>query len=235
MPTALYDQARFRVCGDGALLVEYGDGVDREVNEKVRAMALVIDRQRPAGVARLVPAYRSLAVFYDPLAVSPEDLQARLRELEATLEEADVASARTVDIPVLYGGEAGPDLETVAACHALAPEDVVRIHSATPYHIFAIGFAPGFPYLGGLDPRLHTPRLKTPRSLVPAGSVGIAEAQTGIYPSDSPGGWQLIGRTPLRLFDPSRKEPIRYGAGDRIRFVPISASDYDRIAAGEAS
>ncbi len=235
MENALYEQARFRICGDGALLVEYGEGVDRRVNEKVRAMALLIDQRRPAGVTHVVPAYRSLAVFYEPLAVASEELQERLQRLEADLEKADISPPKTVEIPVRYGGDAGPDLETVAAHHGLTAEEVVRIHSAEAYHIYAIGFAPGFCYLGGLDPRLHTPRLETPRTRVPAGSVGIAEAQTGVYPSDSPGGWQLIGRTPLKLFNPSRNPPILYGAGDRIRFIPISASEYDRIAAQEAS
>lgn len=235
MENAFYKQARFRICGDRALLVEYGEGVDRRVNEKVRTMALLIDRSRPGGVTHIVPAYRSLAVFYEPLAVAPEELQERLHRLEADLEKADIAPPKTVEIPVRYGGDAGPDLETVAVHHGLTAEEVVRIHSAEAYHIYAIGFAPGFCYLGGLDPRLHTPRLETPRTRVPAGSVGIAEAQTGVYPADSPGGWQLIGRTPLKLFNPSRNPPILYGAGDRIRFVPISVSDYDRIAAQEAS
>ena len=233
MGTFLYEHARFRICGDRALLVEYGQGVDQAINEKVRAMVLVIDRQRPAGVIRVVPAYRSLVVFYDPLNTDPETLREKLLEFETALPATGVAPARTVEIPVLYGGEAGPDLEAVATHHGLAPEEVVRIHTATAYHIYAIGFAPGFPYLGGLDPRLHTPRLETPRSRVAAGSVGIAEAQTGIYPAASPGGWRLIGRTPMRLFDPRQADPIPYRAGDKIRFVPISKADYARIEASE--
>jgi KipI family sensor histidine kinase inhibitor len=121
----------------------------------------------------------------------------------------------------------------VAEHHRLTPAEVVEIHSRALYPIYAVGFAPGFCYLGGLDPRLHTPRLPTPRTRVPAGSVGIAEAQTGVYPSDSPGGWRLIGRTPLSLFNPSKADPFLYQAGDRIRFVPISEADYDRLRAAE--
>ena len=233
MAAAFYDRARFRICGDRAMLVEYGEGVDQAVNDKVRAMALVIARQQIAGVESIVPAYRSLSIGYDPLILAPEALKDRLAALEAALAETVIAPPQTVEIPVLYGGENGPDLGVVARHNRLTPEAVIRIHSATVYPIYAVGFAPGFCYLGGLDPRLHTPRLATPRTRVPAGSVGIAEAQTGVYPSDSPGGWQIIGRTPLMLFDPRRADPFLFRAGDRIRFVPISAAQYDRIRSRE--
>ncbi|MGA6924778.1 MAG: 5-oxoprolinase subunit PxpB [Desulfosarcina sp.] len=235
MKGRLYARTRFQICGDRAMLVEYGEGVDPSVNEKVRAMALLISRRKPAGVETVIPAYRCLAVGYDPLRVAPDVLQANLLALEGDLEEGQIEPARTVDIPVRYGGEDGPDLAFVAAHNHLTPDEVIRIHCQAPYHIYAVGFAPGFCYLGGLDPRLHTPRLATPRTRVPAGSVGIAESQTGVYPSESPGGWQLIGRTPLTLFDPFKTDPFLYQPGDRIRFVPVSPEGLAQIREHQAS
>jgi len=172
-------------------------------------------------------------VVYDPLTVSFESLTAALIAREVELDAAALAEGRTVDIPVCYGGRFGPDLDFVAEHNRLSPEEVIRIHTAQPYPIYAVGFAPGFCYLGGLDPRLHTPRLPTPRTRVAAGSVGIAEAQTGVYPADSPGGWRLIGQTPLTLFNPLKTDPFLYQAGDQIRFVPVSQADFDRLRAAE--
>jgi inhibitor of KinA len=231
MTGSLYDSARFRVCGDRAMLVEYGDGVALAINERVRAMALIITREKLQGVESVIPAYRSLAITYNPLIIAPEVLQRRLIELEEQAQEERIPPPRTVEIPVLYGDEVGPDLGFVAQHNGLTLEAVVQIHSGTLYPIYAVGFAPGFCYLGGLDERLHTPRLATPRKRVAAGSVGIAETQTGVYPSDSPGGWQLIGRTPLNLFNPAKDDPFLYRAGDRIRFVPIDAEAFSRIRA----
>ncbi len=233
MSQALYAQVRFRVCGDRALLAEYGDGIDLAVNRKVHAMAAALRQRRMEGIEAVIPAYRNLAVVYDPLTVSFESLSAELVSLESAMDWAALAEPRTVDIPVCYGGRFGPDLAFVAEHNRLSPEQVIRIHSAEPYPIYAVGFAPGFCYLGGLDPRLHTPRLPTPRQRVAAGSVGIAEAQTGVYPADSPGGWRLIGQTPLRLFDPSRDDPFLYRAGDRIRFVPVPETEFERLRAAE--
>jgi len=233
MREAFYDRPRFRACGDRALLAEYGTGIDLAVNRKVHAVAAALRERSLAGIEAVIPAYRNLAVIYDPIVVSFENLTAALTALESDLETAEPAEPRTVDIPVCYGGRFGPDLAFVAEHNQLTVEEVVRIHSQALYPIYAVGFAPGFCYLGGLDPRLHTPRLPTPRTRVPAGSVGIAEAQTGVYPSDSPGGWRLVGRTPLRLFNPSRADPFLYQAGDQIRFVPVSAPDFHRLRAAE--
>lgn len=234
MPATLYDQARFRVCGDCAVLVEYGEGIALPVNRKVHAMARAL-RDRPmVGIQTVVPAYRTLSIVYDPLTIPLERLKDRLRTLEAELDTETLPPPRTVEIPVCYGGPFGPDLEFVAAHSGLALEEVIHLHSHNPYPIYAVGFAPGFCYLGGLDPRLHAPRLPTPRTRVAAGSVGIAEAQTGVYPADSPGGWRLIGRTPLNLFNPLKSDPFLYQAGDQIRFVPISPADYDRLRMPEA-
>ncbi len=235
MCSALFDKARFRYSGDRALLVKYGEGVDLAVNEKVRRMAELIRRRPPAGVQTVVPAYCTLSVVYDPLATSPSDLQHRLHSLEAELAHVQIPEPRTIELPVCYGGAFGPDIEFVARHNQLSVEAVVQRHCAVTYHIYAVGFAPGFCYLGGLDERLRTPRLETPRTFVPAGSVGIAEKQTGVYPLDSPGGWQLIGRTPMNLFAPHRSKPFLYQAGDRIRFTPISQEVYERMRREDAA
>ncbi|MDR2550169.1 MAG: 5-oxoprolinase subunit PxpB [Desulfobulbus sp.] len=224
---------RFRISGDRALIAVYGEGVDPAVNERVRRMAALIEAARHPAIEAVVPSYATLAIHYDPDLVEPAALGDLLRGLEALAEEATVPPATTIEIPVCYGGEFGPDLATVAAHNRLAPDEAIRLHSRTVYRIYAIGFTPGFCYLGGLDPRLHTPRLATPRQRVPAGSLGIAGGQTGIYPLASPGGWQLIGRTPLLLFDCHRTPPVPYRPGDAIRFRPISADAFYRLA-GEA-
>jgi KipI family sensor histidine kinase inhibitor len=231
----LYSKPRIRISGDRAVLVEYGDAIDPAVNEKVRAMAALLKKGLPEGVEAVIPAYRNLSLLYDPLLASPEKLQAVLEGLEAGLLEVEIPPPRIVEIPVLYGGEHGPDLEFVAQHNGLTAEQVVAIHAGSDYPIYMIGFTPGFCYLGGLDRRIHTPRRKTPRTLLPGGSVGIAEAQTGMYPVDSPGGWQIIGRTPLRLFAPERENPFLYEAGDRIRFVPVRQDQYESILRKEGS
>lgn len=221
----LFDKPRFRLAGDTGLLVEYGDTIDPDVNRRVRAVAVMLDSMRPPGVVEVVPAYRSVLILYDPDLVDVPSLRAEVESLEHGLDESLVAPARTVHIPVCYGGEFGPDIDFVAQTHGISVDDVIRIHSGAAYQIYMIGFTPGFPFLGGLPEALHTPRLETPRTRVPAGSVGIANNQTGIYPVESPGGWRLIGRTPLKLFDPAREDPFIYKAGDMIKFesIPLSA------------
>lgn len=233
MSAVLYERGRFRLSGDRAVLVEYGEGVDPAVNAKVRRMADLIRRCALRGVEAVVPSYRTLAVVYDPLEISLSEIQEKLRGLEREAAVADFAAPRVVEIPVCYGGPFGPDIGFVADHNGLTVDEVVQIHTATIYHIYAVGFAPGFCYLGGLDPRLHTPRLETPRTKVVAGSVGIAGAQTGVYPQDSPGGWRLIGRTPLKLFAPERPNPFLYEAGDKIRFKAISEDEIERIIRGQ--
>jgi inhibitor of KinA len=225
----LYEQARFRLSGDRALLVEYGDGIDPVINEKVRAMTALLKKNLPAGVEAVVPAYRSLSLLYDPLATTPANLTEILHTLEADPHTAEMAEEKIVPIPVCYGGGFGPDIGAVAEHTGLQEEEIVSIHTSVDYRIYMIGFTPGFCYLGGLDHRLQTPRRKTPRTDLPAGSVGVAESQTGMYPVDSPGGWQIIGRTPLRLFAPAREIPFLYEAGDRIRFVPIDEAEFRRL------
>ena len=164
-------------------------------------------------------------VQYDPMLVSFEDLREAISEVGSKLKDGKAGAGRLVEIPTLYGGEHGPDLEFVAEQAGLSVEEAVGLHSGVDYLVYMMGFTPGFPYLGGLPERLATPRLTTPRTVIPAGSVGIAESQTGVYPLASPGGWQLIGRTPLRLFDVERDPPSLISAGDRVRFVPLGSED----------
>jgi KipI family sensor histidine kinase inhibitor len=216
--------------GDSALVAEYGDAIDVRLNARVRQLQRTIEASGQAGLVELVPTYRSLMVHYDPMVLSHEAVAGLILEAAGHLPEDDREPARVVDVPVLYGGNEGPDLGDVAARAGLREAEVVELHAAGDYLVFMIGFMPGFPYLGGLPPAIATPRLATPRALVPAGSVGIAGAQTGIYPSESPGGWRLIGRTPVRLFDARLEPPALLQAGDHLRFVPVSRPEYDAIA-----
>ena len=208
MQDHLFQKARIRTAGDRGILVEYGDVIDPDVNNKVRSMAIVMEDNPPAGVTEIIPTYRSLLIIYDPSITHPAKLKKTLGTLEARLDEITIPPPRTVEIPVCYGGEFGPDIDTVADTNNLTVEEVIELHCEPEYLIYMVGFTPGFPFLGGLSEKLHTPRLETPRTLVPEGSVGIANNQTGIYPIASPGGWQLIGRTPLKLFAPWRQNPF---------------------------
>ena len=226
----LLDEPRLRFVGDTGVLVEYGDAIDPEINRKVRIMTAAVDSDPPPGILEVVPTYRSLLMVYDPTQTDPRKLARALEALEERLDRIEIPPPRTVEIPVLYGGEMGPDIEFVAEHTGLTVDEVVRRHSEPSYQIYMIGFTPGFAFLGGLPDELATPRLPTPRTAVPAGSVGIANNQTGMYPVASPGGWQLIGRTPLKLFDPRREKPFLYEAGDLIQFKPITRAVYDGLA-----
>ena len=217
-------EAECEAIADNALVLRIGDRIDSDTNARVHALCERIRAQRPVWLRDLVPAYASVGVFFDPLLIEADALEMWLRTTLDTLPAATkkaAASTRTVDIPVAYGGEAGPDLESAAAELGLAPTELAKRHALGEYTVAMIGFAPGFPYLLGLDPALALPRLATPRTSVPAGSVGIGGTQTGIYPRESPGGWRLIGRTPLMLFDPSRDQPALLAPGDRVRFVAM--------------
>ncbi len=230
MHSGLFERAFFRIAGDQGLLVEYGDGIDFEVNTKVRAMAIIMKQNTPKGVIETIPTYRSLLLVYDPSITNLAKLQKELQKLEEQLEEIQIPPPDTVEIPVCYGEEFGPDIEFVAETHNLSVKEVIQLHSDPEYLIYMVGFTPGFPFLGGLSEKLHTPRLETPRTFVPQGSVGIANNQTGIYPVSSPGGWQLIGRSPIKLFAPERPNPFLYQAGDHIKFKPITIEEYSRLA-----
>ncbi|MCE7031622.1 5-oxoprolinase subunit PxpB [Lysobacter sp. GX 14042] len=227
---------RLELLADDAWLLSFGSDVDPgriDPGDNARAHALAdrIRRAAPAWLRDLVPAYASLAVFFDPECCPGNEIRAWLAAID---EEATAvpAAARTVEIPVAYGGHFGPDLEDAAAELGLAPAALARRHAGGDYTVAMIGFAPGFPYLSGLDAPLALPRLSTPRTRVPAGSVGIGGAQTGIYPREGPGGWRLIGRTPVRLFDPCASPPSRLLPGDQVRFRAIDAAAFERLESG---
>ncbi len=222
------DAIRFLPCGDSAVTVEFGNRIDDQLNGAVHAFASAVEALGHPAIREVVPTYRSATVHYLPHLLEYAALVQLLRPLTETQGGAGPFGA-PVEIPVLYGGPWGPDLEEVAAHCGMTPEQVIAAHSAPCYRIYMLGFTPGFPYLGGMDPRLATPRRKEPRIRIPAGSVGIAGSQTGVYPIESPGGWQLIGRTPLRLFDLGSDPPILLQAGRSIRFVPIDEPTYHRL------
>jgi len=222
----LYSESRFLLMGDRGLLLEFGDEISPEVNEKVRRMALAIQAESIEGMIETVPTYRSLLVLYNPLILPADELKKRLIRLEEELKQTSFPDPKLTKIPVLYGGAYGPDLEGVARHLQISPEEVVRLHCSKPYFIYMIGFMPGFPYMGELPDTLITPRLKTPRLSVPAGSVAIAQKQTGIYPMESPGGWQIVGRTPIKLFDPEKDPPALLQMGDLVQFYPISEKEF---------
>ena len=217
---------------DDAWLLRFGDRIDPELNAAVHAMAARLRALDPPWLRDVVPAFASLAVFFDE-AQDPARVHAAL---QALVEDGGASALPlrprdgVIEIPVLYGGEHGPDLESSAAELGLSPRELVERHSAGDYTVAMIGFAPGFPYLSGLDPALALPRLATPRARVAAGSVAIGGAQTGIYPRESPGGWRLLGRTPWTLFDPRREPPTRLQPGDRVRFRAIDAEEFARLA-----
>ena len=222
---------RFLLNGDTAVSAVFGDRISEEVNRTIRAFQLLLTERKIPGIVETVPTYCSLMIHYDPDCISCDRLLGTLKELAASVDTAALPPSEVLEIPVLYGGEMGPDLAHVAENAGISEEEVVKRHSAPEYLIYMLGFTPGFTYLGGLDPSIETPRLKTPRVSIPAGSVGIAGKQTGIYPIASPGGWQLIGRTPVRMYDPLRETPILPRAGQYIHFFPITEEEYRKIEA----
>lgn len=225
----IYEEPRFLSGGDKAIFVEFGDAIAPELNRRVRNLMLTVQDKKISGVIETIPTYRSLLVYFDPRQISANKLRETLYSLTQPLAESGLPKPKLIEIPTAYGGEYGPDLEFVAAYNGLSVPEVVEIHIGTPYLIYMIGFVPGFPYLGGMSPRIVTPRLETPRAKITAGSVGIAGNQTGIYPVESPGGWRLIGRTPLKLFDPSREPLALFQAGDYLTFVSITPEEFSSI------
>jgi inhibitor of KinA len=223
-------ETQYLLAGDKSLVVEFGNEISEVVNSKVRNLYVALNKYKVAGIEEITPTYRSLLIQYNPLVINLNTLQTKLMELENNLDKVEIPKPRIIEIPTLYGGEYGPDLNFVAEHNGITSEDVIKTHCSVDYLIYMLGFTPGFPYLGGMSEKIAAPRLSVPRAKIPAGSVGIAGKQTGIYPIESPGGWQLIGRTPLKLYDPKRKPPILLQAGDYIRFVPISIDEYNEIA-----
>jgi KipI family sensor histidine kinase inhibitor len=216
--------------GDTALVVEFGDTVDRTINAQVLALADRIAEARIEGVVEQVPTFRSLMVHYDPTKLLYADLIEHITPLLKDLKPT-VRAGRRWALPVCYEGDLAPDLEAVSERLKLAPEEVVRLHTGTVYHVYSVGFLPGFPYMGDLPERLALPRRESPRLKVPMGAVCMAMRMTGVYSLESPGGWHLLGRTPVRLFDRRRPDAVLFAPGDQVRFVPIPRAEYDRLDA----
>ncbi len=225
---------RLLASGDSLRLVELEPSMDPAVNARAVSMARSIRTAQVSGVRDVVPSYASVGIHVDPLRLDSAALERAVSEAWNAGSPDDDQRGRLVEIPVCYGGEHGPDLDEVAAFAGCAVDQVVRWHSDALYHVYMLGFLPGFAYLGAVDDRIAMPRRETPRAAVAAGSVGIAGRQTGVYPIDSPGGWRLIGRTPWRMFDATRDRPAVLDAGDRVRFVPVPAAEWSRFAGGPA-
>jgi inhibitor of KinA len=214
---------------DSSLLVVFGNTISRELHGRVMALFHALQVRCDRRLRNLHPGYASLLIDFDPLRLTHDELTAMVQELEGAGDSATGTNASVVTIPVCYDTEFGPDLTDVAQHAGLSVEEVVHLHSSPAYLVYFLGFSPGFVYLGGLPEVLHTPRLTTPRISIAAGSVGIAGSQTGIYPVDSPGGWRLIGRTPLRMFDPEASPPTRLQPGDRMRFAAIDRATFEEF------
>lgn len=217
----IYPEPRLLTAGDASILVEWANEIDDAINDRVHALAQSLRNESHSEIVDLVPAYASLLVCFDPRQMTLDEMR---RWLESALKSppALVAPAsRLIEIPTRYGSEFGPDLRSVAEMSGLSEEQVIRLHASVIYRVYLIGFSPGFAYLGSVPPQIALPRLDSPRTRVPAGSVGVAGRQTGIYPMETPGGWRLIGRTTERLFDPKLDPPALLRPGDRVRFIPL--------------
>lgn len=218
--------------GDRAISIDFGQVIDPTINRHIRQTIERIKELQLDGIIELVPTYCALLVEYDAMLYSYSEI---CNIIEPTLEEGMTNTTNelvtVVEVPTVYGGEFGPDLRFVASHNHLSEDEVISIHSGTDYLVYMLGFIPGFSYLGGMDSRIATPRLSSPRTVIPAGSVGIAGEQTGTYPSDSPGGWQIIGRTPVTMYDMSKAQAALLKAGDYVRYVPIDESEFHRIKA----
>ena len=205
--------------GDACVALRFDAGVDLAVNGACIAIAASLERQQLRGVRDVVPSFDAVTVHFDPLVTDRAALSAQLEALRADVPSWADTLTRVIEVPVVYGGEAGPDLGDVAAYAGCSAAAVVRLHTQQSYRVFMLGFLPGFAYMGPVEARIAAPRLPTPRLRVPAGAVGIAGMQTGIYPFESPGGWRIIGRTEMKPFDPARADPFLFKAGDRVKFV----------------
>ena len=217
---------RIMPAGERGLVVEFGNVIDIQTNNRVQQLKKCLREAQIQGVLELQPTFRSLMIYYDPLKISYEELEKRVRILGSAGTLKDHKKKRILKIPCCYGARFGPDLRDMEEYTGLDRDEIIAIHSSVDYRIYMMGFLPGFVYLGGLDPRIETPRLSTPRVKIPAGAVGIGGNQTGVYPVASPGGWRLIGGTPVEFYDAGRQEPILCRAGEYIRFVPVSLDDY---------
>jgi inhibitor of KinA len=223
------DMLHFLPLGDQGVQLKFSDQVDEATSYRIRSFINSLERQKYLPIIECVPAYTTLSIYYDALKINYDELVQELQVLASEQNEDSHKECYIVEIPTCYGGTYGPDIEQVASHNNVSKEKVISIHSSKPYLIYMLGFSPGFPYLGGMSGQISTPRRSTPRSAVVGGSVGIAGNQTGIYPVESPGGWNIIGRTPLRLYDPDADQPILLRAGDYIRFVPIDENTFEQM------
>ena len=223
------EDVKFLTCGDCAVTVAFRQEIREDTNRKIRYLAEKLQNAGIHGLLETVPTYCSLTVYYEPLVLSRRKLEQQVLRFLSAYRPDTAGKKRVFEIPVCYEGEFAPDMEDVCQLTGLSREQVVSLHSGVDYLIYMLGFLPGFPYLGGMDPRLEAPRLDSPRTRIPPGAVGIGGKQTGIYPLASPGGWRLIGRTPAAIYDPDRTKPIAYEAGDYIRFRPISEDEFYRL------
>lgn len=226
-------KAKISQISETAALVEFGRKISEDINKKVRTFCTYLDDKPFYGMVEYVPAFTSVSVIYNPLDMKSESpyevvkviLDNIISKLDFSLEDEE----HIVEIPVCYGGEFGQDIEQVAKINNITVDEVIKIHSEGKYLVYMIGFAPGFPYLGGMSEKIAAPRRESPRIAIPAGSVGIAGMQTGVYPIETPGGWQLIGKTPLKLFDLKRNSKSLLKAGDIVKFYPISYEEYVQL------
>ena len=220
---------RYLVSGDCAVCVEFGNEIKPEINTKIRAFKIAVERAKVEGIVETIPTYRSLLVVYKPEIIGFKELTKKFDYIMKNMGKIEIPAPTVIEIPVLYGGEMGPDIENVAAHNGKTVEEVIKIHTSKEYLIYMLGFIAGFPYLGGMSEEIATPRLASPRVKIEGGSVGIAGMQTGIYPVASPGGWQLIGRTPLKMYDAEREKPVLLEAGQYIKFVSVTEEEYKKI------
>ncbi len=215
--------------GDRALTVELGNEIDEKINARLMGLIKTLSDQRVKGIEEFVPSFRAVLIHYNPAILSYSDMEKIVNAaLSEPLREL-THHKRIVKVPVCYDSQYGPDIEFVAEHAGISVDEVIKIHTSTPYLVYMLGFQPGFPYLGGLDERIHTPRLETPRIRLEAGSVGIGGGQTGLYPMESPGGWRIIGVTPVRCYNPDKDKPIPYKAGDHIKFTAIDRDEFERL------
>lgn len=225
----MYSEIKYLPCGENAIVIEFGNEISKEINAKIRKMMLEIEKEQWKGILEIIPTYRSVLLQYDPFLWTYKEILGKLNTFVLDSHGEEEEEVNLIEIPTLYAGEFGPDIDFVSEHTKLSVKEIIERHTAVDYLVYMLGFIPGFTYLGGMDESLATPRLKTPRLQILPGSVGIAGSQTGIYPSLSPGGWQIIGRTPLSLYDSTKNPPVFIQAGDYIRYVSIDQDEYARI------
>lgn len=225
----MYTEVKYLSCGECAVVMEFANEINKDVNAKIRSIVDSIDNDKLDYIVDILPTYRSILIQYDAMKINYEELIKKLKSYENATATSQDEMVRLVKIPTVYGKEYGQDIEFVANHNNITVDEVIKIHTSTDYLVYMLGFIPGFTYLGGMSDKIATPRLASPRAKIDGGSVGIAGTQTGTYPTDSPGGWQIIGRTPLNLFSPEKEPPVFINSGDYIRYVSIDEDEFKKI------